>query len=743
MRNRPLTDWQQPDVPARMGFDFDAAPGQRLLGLGLLIVLPLVAIAGRMTHLQTQQQSAYVAPFFQTREVTEELPARQGRILAADGAVLADDVLTYDLLVHYRWLEDPIDRRWLRSKAWERLARSDRRRSALVVGEEQAVRGLHTQLWQSLSQLTGRPRGDLQSAAREIQVRVERVWQTVNERRQAVDADADAPANITAATSDTPYWQQMWDVWRTELTQPPSRSSGGPIVVREQEDYHVLLTGVSADVADEIAAHPERYPGVKTAVRTRRVYPHRDLAAHVLGSRTPLRDDEPQPPGLRPGDPFGRSGLERQYQSVLQGHRGEVRHNINRHGEVISMTVVRDPEHGRDLVLTIDLPLQQRAEQLLDAALAAVSTPGDDQAPDVTPVTAPPMGGCLIAVDVQTGAVLTAACAPRFDANLLVTANPSQWAALTSDPRKPLFPRVTRMALPPGSVFKAVTAAAMLESRVIRPDETTPCIGYLDQPDQHRCLIFRHYGIGHGDIAMADALARSCNVYFFRGARRMGPEPLVEWSERFGIGQPTGLDLPGEAAGTLPRPGTKSDGTPRRWYAGDTLGLAIGQSTLTTTPLQIARMMAAIANGGALVTPHLVAAGGPTSVAEPLGTDVRPVFAHPDPQPIEGLHLETLAAIREGLDRVVQDSHGTGYKTVRLDEVAIAGKTGTAEAGGGRPDHAWFAGYAPADHPRVAFAVVLEHGGSGGKTAGPIAREFVRSLLQTGLIGSDRAVAGP
>jgi penicillin-binding protein 2 len=736
MRNQLHIDWRTQESTPRSGLDFDAAPGQRLVGLAVVIVFPLVLIAARVAQLQLALQPAYVEPFFQTRQVVEDLPARQGRILAADGAVLADDVLTYDLLVHYRWLEDPIDRRWLRSKVWERLSRRERRLPAVVAGEEQAVCRRREQLWQDLSRLTRRSPSELQAAAREIQIRVERIWESVNHR---VSASEPAEIDPPPANGDTPLWLTWLESWRTALLIPLDRSREDAVTVREQEDYHVLLTDVSANIADEIAAHPERYHGVKTAVRSRRVYPYRDLAPHVLGARTPLKDDEPIPDDMRSGESLGRSGIERQYQSVLQGRRGALQRLINRHGEVIASTMVCEPEHGRDVVLTLDLPLQQRAEQLLDAALAAAPPTGDDQTPETaSAMAAPPVGGCLIAVDVRTGALLTAACAPRFDANLMVSATAAQWAAVTNDPRKPLYPRVTRMALPPGSVFKAVTAVAILEAGVMRPDETTPCIGYLDQPDQHRCLIFRHYGVGHGDIALADALARSCNVYFFRGARRMGPEPLVAWSQRFGIGMPTGLDLPSESTGTLPRPGESS----RRWYAGDTLGLAIGQSTLTTTPLQIARMMAAIANGGALVTPHLVAAGGPTEVNDTLGTEARPVFAHPEPQPIADLHPATLLAIREGLDRVVQDPHGTGYKSVKLTEVTIAGKTGTAEAGGGRADHAWFAGYAPADHPRVAFAVVLEHGGSGSKAAGPIAREYVRALLDTGLITAERAIAG-
>jgi penicillin-binding protein 2 len=290
------------------------------------------------------------------------------------------------------------------------------------------------------------------------------------------------------------------------------------------------------------------------------------------------------------------------------------------------------------------------------------------------------------------------------------------------------------MALPPGSVFKVATAVALLESGTYNAHTSVFCRGYLDRPEQYRCLTFRHYGFGHGEVALADALSRSCNVYFFAGARKAGPAALVEWASKLGIGQPTGIDVPGEASGRLPRP----EGS-QRWSAGDTLGLSIGQSSLTATPLQLARLMAAIANDGFLVTPHLVASGGPETTDSTF--DARPVFAHPEPMPIVGLNQSTLAAIRQGLFRAVHDPHGTAYHSVRLHEVAIAGKTGTAEVGGGQPDHAWFAGYVPAGQPRIAFAVVLEHGGSGGKVAGPVAREFVRALLELGLLSADADLA--
>ena len=267
----------------------------------------------------------------------------------------------------------------------------------------------------------------------------------------------------------------------------------------------------------------------------------------------------------------------------------------------------------------------------------------------------------------------------------------------------------------------------------MRPEESFACRGYLDQPGQHRCLPFKHHGVGHGEVTLADALCRSCNVYFFTAARRMGPQTLVDWARRFGIGEPTGIDLPSESSGNLPAPDAPLVSGTRRppWKPGSTLGLSIGQSELTVTPMQMVRVMAAIANQGSLVTPHLAASSGPAMVMN--DDSVRNELAHPEPRPISGLHNSTLAHIHEGLTMVVHHPRGTGYKTVRMSEVTIAGKTGTAETSGGI-DHAWFAGYVPAEQPRIAFVVVLQNGGGGGKSAGPVAHEFVKTLLELGLI---------
>lgn len=382
-----------------------------------------------------------------------------------------------------------------------------------------------------------------------------------------------------------------------------------------------------------------------------------------------------------------------------------------------------------------------------------------------------------MAIDVQTGAVLAAATAPTFDVNELLGDNPELRQAIESDPRRPQISRATQMRLPPGSVFKAVSAVAVLESHRlgtqhrIDPDRQIECVGYLKDPNKFRCYhSHAHYGT---DLTLA--LARSCNVYFFKAAQTLGPQSLVHWADELGFGQLTGVDVPGELSGHVPRPpeaapksrqGTKSpielvshersttddanflkpaspwdaDGispatqTRREpWYDGDTLGLAIGQSRLTVTPLQIARLMAAIANDGWMVTPQVAREinAGAASEAMSAGT------IEPQRRKLPELSEGTMARVREGLEQVVAHPQGTGFKSVRMKEVRIAGKTGTAEIGGGRPDHAWFAGYVPADRPRIAFVVVLEQAGSGGRVAGPVAKKFVQALLDQGVIHAE------
>lgn len=778
MWNRPVHRFSAELPPQTAGpgaWQTDAHPSRRLGWLFAALLIPAAAITVRLIHLQGVLATGFFHAPETTRVTYEWIPARCGRLLSADGRVLAEDAVRYEIHAHYRWLEEPPNALWLRRRALAGLSKKERRNRSRIAEREAAVRQQRDTMWRRLSRLTGRSETDLHERRAAIQRRIERMLQSVQRRRQQRRSQtARGPTARTVELPDLPRFiddppgfvqslaGQTWQAVVRTLTTAPQRGTNDPLILPEQSDYHLLLPDVSPEMAAEIESHPELYPGLRLRITTFRRYPGRTLAAHLIGSRKPLQmpaaeaaaggaaDDEndehngtlPVPASLPPLPlSRGKGGLEERYDAVLRGRPGLRKVIRNHRGEILSRDIVRPPRAGRDVVVSLDAALQQQVERLLDAGLSRRNsdrTAGEEVVPAAY-APAAQGGGCIVVLDVHTGEILAAASAPRFDLNLLIHPDEKAWKKLIADPRRPFFPRSYRMALPPGSVFKVVSAVAALESGTIDPEEAYLCRGYLDRPDRYRCYIYRHYGVGHGPTTLDDALCRSCNVYFYQAARRMGPAPLVRWATRFGFGHPTGLDLPGERGGHLPSPFSPSSpehgrsNKRRPWYAGDTLGLAIGQSRLTVTPLQIARLMAAVANGGLLVTPHLLRRfDTAASAGENLGVSNSsfPRFRIP------GLSQATLARVRRGLWKVVQDPHGTGYKYVRLKNLEIAGKTGTAEVGGGQPDHAWFAGYAPANNPRVAFVVVLEHAGSGGRHAGPVAKRLVQLLQKQRILSS-------
>jgi len=397
--------------------------------------------------------------------------------------------------------------------------------------------------------------------------------------------------------------------------------------------------------------------------------------------------------------------------------------------QVVESEIVRNPVAGQDVTLTLHPELQYHTEILLEQALnESAPRPGENNNESKQATIS---GGCILVMDVRDGRLLAAASAPTFDLSLFSSGTQAQWDAVNADIRRPFLSRITSAALPPGSVFKPVTAAAMLEEQIIQPDSRFFCQGFLENPNEHRCLIFRSNGVGHSDLTLHRALAQSCNVYFFDAAKRSGLQPIVEWARRFGFGSPTGADLPYERSGSLPTvPHDQQPARQRSILDREALGMAIGQSRLTATPLQIVRMMAAIANGGWLVVPHVATLEGVARRTDDPGVEPRDLARRRVP----GLQVETLQAIREGLVATVQQPYGTGYRTVRLDAVPIAGKSGTAETSAEDRSHAWFAGYFPVDQPQYAVAVMLENGGSGSKVAGPLVREIVQFMAEEDIL---------
>ncbi len=787
-----LNSLQHPDFFAQpdSGSDSPRSHRWRIWLPGILFVVMAAVVLARVAWIQTRLPQEYLSALTETTLEEEILPARDGRILAG-ATVVAEDSELYELQVHYRWLETAQNELWLKRQVRERLSRDERKDAELVRRTEELILDEKERMLQSLCELTQTPRTELDARRSRIEQKVQRIIESVN-RRAAETRGLNAQSQFDEATSDAngegaessassssdsdfslpSFVESFADSFRKALTTSPQREDAERLFVREEETFHALLTEVSPDHAAVIAEHPEQFPGVRVQLKTQRVYPLSETLEHVTGARTirPAESSAESKPEVTTktaaadsaGDRrAGRFGIEMSYNSVLSGKPGLRRIVRDRRQRIVSSDVVRRPVSGSDVVLSIDMDLQRLAEQLLAESTgdaerillplenADENNSGADAETDAASLPEPehiPVGGSIVVMDAHHGQILAAASAPGFDLSLFVRGSEKEWAAVNSDTRRPFVSRFSAMALPPGSTFKVLTSLAALRDGTISPEMPFDCQGYLASPDENRCLIYRLYGRGHGRVNLKSALAESCNVYFFDAARRMGITPLMDCSEEFQFGKPTGVDIPFEQSGSLPRrPPALSDASPedgaarrmaaaQRRFEREATGLSIGQSRLTTTPLQMARLMAFVANDGWLVTPRFVNDDEQSRNIQD-GTEVDAI-AEENRIRLDGISGEHLKAIREGLVATVEEPIGTGFKTVRVPGVRIAGKTGTAEAGPGKPDHAWFAGFFPADAPEYVIVVTLEHGGSGSKAAGPLAREVIRSMLERGLIGN-------
>jgi penicillin-binding protein 2 len=412
-----------------------------------------------------------------------------------------------------------------------------------------------------------------------------------------------------------------------------------------------------------------------------RSYPHGNLGAHVLGYTSGITEAEYaelQPRGYRIRDRVGRSGLEKVYEATLRGEWGGQQVEVNAAGQVQRILGDKPARAGKDLHLTLDLALQQTAEQALNRVRK----------------------GAIVAMDPQTGAILAMASRPTFDPNLFSDGPTTrQWADLNR-PDAPLLNRAFR-GFPPASTFKIVTTVAALESGLYQPGSkvlTTNSFCYAG-------LCYGDHG-AHGMISFPFALAVSSNTFYYRVGLRLGPGPLFKAARRMGYGQLSGIELANEESeGLLGDPAWKQDALGEPWTPVDTITSSIGQGALQVTPLQMARLYAVVANGGWLVTPHLV--------------------ERPTQRTWIGLRPATLAVLRQGLRMVVTEGTARLLNDPQLPPVA--GKTGTAEDPP-RPDHAWFGGYAPAGRPTL---VIVAFGENSGGYGGTVAAPMVKALMTT------------
>jgi penicillin-binding protein 2 len=713
----------------------------------------------------------------------------RGRLLDRKGQVIAEDAPCIDACVDYRALLPVPDPTWMRSVAVARLrARSDYlaaerpKRNAMILDEIERVRADIDAMWNVLARHGSRTVEEIHETRRNIVRKVEMMRRVVWYRKYAKEM-------ADHGQRDAAPWYQRWLV--DESAQAPELDQFY-ISVGEERQPHVILPDISNESNNFLAKNQESFPGLVLRRGTRRTYPFHESAAHIIGrmgqvNQAELSEVANSADALRRywrNDLIGRSGLEALAEPALRGVRGRVKVSLQDDSGELER---EDPIPGVDVKTTLDIDLQGSIQQIfkrIEIRHAAVP-------PKQAWIEHLEMPGAAVVIDVPSGEVIAMASYPSFD---LDSYDQNQEALESDLINRPTINRATQAALEPGSTVKPMVGLSAITQGLFPADGTIECTGYLiingrTYTTMGRCWTMSMYGIGHhhtaggehptGFLTFDDALERSCNVFFETLADKLQIRGLHTWYDRFGLGRPTGVGLPersGKIPGTDPlQPSLVRSAT---WFSG------IGQGQVLTTPIQMANAVATIARNGVWVRPHLVSPE--TKINDP----------HPEIPASVDLHLspEGLRRAHEGMGRVVSSEGGTGTILKGYD---VAGKTGSAQASpltiplrdesgdlvyeeksvpringngqismetvrvqkyeklemgtiekpnprapwyrgfGDKEDkrsHAWYIGFAPAKNPKIAFAVMVEYGGSGGVTAGYVAKCVLDACIEHGYL---------
>jgi penicillin-binding protein 2 len=528
-------------------------------------------------------------------------------------------------------------------------------------------------------------------------------------------------------------------------------------------DPVAVRTETPAPMATYLQERAAEFPGVTLDRSYVRKYPHGSLAAQLLGFVGQISSQQLRTlavSGYQPGDEIGQSGVESAFDTYLRGVAGAARVRVDSLGRPRSTrSLVTPAQPGQTVRLTIDTGLQLAAEKGLQDGIQLARNNGQWAAD----------GGAIVALNPQNGAILALASAPSYAPS--VYAGRTTQKALNAqglgspqsalDKNYPSLNRAIDATYPPGSTFKPLTAIAAMQEHILAPYSYQSCTGTYKAPEDRSHRIWHNWDPNVNQaMDLPVALAYSCDTYFYRVGNTFYElpakrgQPLQRWARAFGFGRPAGIDVGAEQSGLVPTIGwrhrmftPKTDPghwqVDRLWKPGDSIQLAIGQGDLLVTPIQMARFYAAIANGGKLVTPHVLA-----DVENPNRT-VIPTPPIAAPRPIPNLDPAYLKVVRQGLYEGTHDSFGTSYGVFGNFPVSIAGKTGTAQkvvtlpGYKGEQDQAWWCGYGPASStPKLVVCAVIENGGHGGTAAAPAAeRVFAKffhvAVKQAGYIHSD------
>lgn len=487
----------------------------------------------------------------------------------------------------------------------------------------------------------------------------------------------------------------------------------------ESKQRHIpvrLKENLSWDTLAYLETHNKDFPGIRIEVFPRRFYHYGDMAAHIIGYLGEISKNELEETDTdfyRGGDLVGKMGLEKLREKELRGEKGNSSSEVNARGFEQQLLTHVEPVPGNEVRLTLDIDLQQVAEEAMDV---------DEKA------------GAVVAMEVKTGRILAMASTPRLHlADFEGGISSKNWSALLDNPKHPLINKALQAMYPPGSTYKMVTALAGLAKGVITKDTTFFCPGHIDFGNrQYNC--WKHGG--HGTVNLKRAISESCDVYFYQVGMRLGVDALAEYANKLGLGLKTHLELENEKSGLIPTKEWKKKKYGVKWQDGETLSLAIGQGFNLVTPLQLCQMTAILANGGKRYVPQLI-----ESVTDADGKvldSLTPKLAGE----LQENEKKYLALIREGMVEVIQGARGTA-RVARIEGINMGGKTGSAQVVRLEQykhlqeenipykyrDHALFICFAPAEDPEIAVSVVVEHGLHGGSSAAPVARAVMQKYF--------------
>jgi penicillin-binding protein 2 len=505
------------------------------------------------------------------------------------------------------------------------------------------------------------------------------------------------------------YVERQVSLAKTLSSRPINWSTEGAI--QHYRNRGVIPFDIAIDLPEsEVQSLKKNLPvGLTLRATYVRFYPQGLLAGDIVGytGRTSGGNTKTlQNADLLWPDSEGRDGLELTFDDQLRGKMGQLHLIFDKNGRVTGQNIAAAPEPGYNVVTTLDMDMQRLAEKILQKRCKR--------------------GGALVVIDPHTGEVRAMASWPTFNPNDFVpTITQEKFDKLNSDPNIPLLPRAYRSAYPAGSTFKVFVGVAGFESHKLAPDDEFGCPASMEIGN----LVFHNWRKGGGgDLNFRDALTQSCDTWFYQLGLKLGASVMVEWAQRLGLGQRTGILLNGEAEGRIPTDQYMQVTYRRHFLAGDLANFSIGQGDILVTPLQMAQAMATVANGGTLFQSHIV------RQVQTLSGEVVYTYS-PRAKDLLKLGPVTREELKEGMIGVVSGSNGTGG-SAELDNVKVAGKTGTAQWGPKKKERtaAWFAGFAPADNPQYAFAALYEgavgeqvHGGS---QAAPMIGDLLRELFK-------------